>query len=78
MKIGRYLGWPLPDIRAAVTGKRVLVVHQQVTANAMAEAVQKAGAALVQTAGWFRTESSCIRPGHVQLKEEEDLVPAGR
>lgn len=69
----RYLGRPLPeDIRAAVTGKRVLVVHQQVTANAMAEAVRNAGAALVQTAGWFRTESSCIRPGHVQLKEEDD------
>lgn len=69
----RYLGRPLPeDARNAVNGRRVLVIHQQVTANAMAEDVLRAGAASVQTAGWFMADPSCTLPGHIRLKEEDD------
>ena len=53
-------------------GQRVLVIHQQVTANAIAEEVLRAGASFVQTAGWFLADPSCIRPGHIRLKEEDD------
>lgn len=69
----RYLGRPLPeDARNAVKGRRVLVIHQQITANAIAEEALRAGAAFVQTAGWFMAAPSCTRPGHIRLKEEDE------
>lgn len=55
-------------------GKKVLIVHQQVAANAMAELAEEAGAESVTTASWFMDLPELHRKSHVQLKEEDDFM----
>lgn len=54
-------------------GKRALVVHQQVTANSLREALERRGCASVTVASWFRMEPSLSRPGDLCLREEEEF-----
>lgn len=56
------------------TGKRVLVVHQQVTANALREELQKRGSGEVTAATWFMKKAALAQPGDVLLKEEDDFT----
>ena len=61
---------PLPP----AAGKRVLVVHQQVRANALRERLLAAGAAQVDVASWFMMLPELRAPGDVQLREEDDFT----
>ena len=56
------------------TGKRVLVVHQQVTANALREELQKRGSGPVTVATWFMKKAALAQPGDVSLREEDDFL----
>lgn len=53
--------------------KNVLIIHQQVAANALATELLRAGAASVHTASWFMSPSQWARPGHTVLREEDDF-----
>lgn len=53
--------------------KRVLIVHQQVAANALRERLERHGAT-VCTATWFKAPEELCRDGDVQLKEEDDFI----
>lgn len=72
----------VPDVCAGadVRGRRVLVVGQQVEANAMRERLLAAGAASVTCATWFMLLDELAQEGDVRLREEDDfeeLVGAG-
>lgn len=56
------------------TGKKILVVHQQVIANAMREKLRKRGALDVQTAGWFMMKQELQEDGDTKLRDEEDYI----
>ena len=60
------------------TGARVLVVHQQVRANAMRRALRARGAAEVRVASWFRLDPALAEPGDCHLAEEDALAPLAR
>lgn len=55
-------------------GKRVLVVHQQVTANTLREALEQRGSGEVTVATWFMKKQALARPGDVALKEEDQFM----
>ena len=57
-----------------VTGKRVLVIHQQVTANSLREELLAQGALQACCATWFMQVSELTHPGDVRLREEADLA----
>ena len=57
-----------------VAGMRVLVVHQQVTANSLRAELQARGASQVTCATWFMQPSELAEPSDVRLREEADLV----
>ncbi len=62
------------------SGKRVLVVQQQVTANALRRELERQGAAEVVCATWFMKKAALQRPVDLHLTEEdqfEDLVRRG-
>lgn len=66
---------PLAEIEVPdVQGKRVLIVHQQVTANTLREKLLKEGAEKVVTATWFMKKQELSQPEDVLLREEDDLV----
>ena len=58
---------------AHLAGKRVLVVDQQVAANAMREELLARGAASVTCATWFMQVPELMREGDVRLREEDDF-----
>lgn len=58
---------------AVCAGKRVLVVHQQVTANSIRDALLAAGAAEVVCATWFMLDKELAGPDDVRLREEDDF-----
>ena len=66
---------PLAELPAdrAFTGKRVLIVHQQVTANSLRDLLLEQGAAEVTCATWFMQKKELVRPGDVRLTEEDDF-----
>ena len=72
------VGYPLvdeliPDMDYA--GKKVLVVHQQVIADAIREEVRKRGeGAEVTVASWFSMEKELLEEGDVSLRDEEDYI----
>lgn len=61
-----------PDLDCA--GKRVLVVHQQVTANTLREELQKRGSGEVTAATWFMKKTELAQPGDVALTEEDQFT----
>ena len=61
----------LPDLDFA--GKRILVIHQQITANTLREHLLERGAETVHTATWFMQLPELTRAGDTRLQEEDDL-----
>lgn len=71
---GDFVRWGLGSMpRGEVTGKRVLVVDQQVAGNARREELWARGAAEVICATWFMQVPELARPGDVHLREEDDF-----
>lgn len=58
----------------ALAGKRVLVVHQQVTATSLRNELLERGATEVTCATWFSTIDSLAQPHDARLVEEDDLA----
>lgn len=56
-----------------VSGRRILVIHQQVRANSLREALERRGAARVDTATWFLKKPELSRENDLLLKEEDQL-----
>ena len=55
------------------SGKRILVIDQQVRANTMRELLVKRGAAEVHCATWFLMDTTRTQPSDCRLKEEDDF-----
>ena len=55
------------------SGKRILVIDQQVRANTMRELLVKRGAAEIHCATWFLMDTTRTQPGDCRLKEEDDF-----
>lgn len=55
-------------------GKRILVVHQQVIANAIRKELRDRGAGAVAVASWFMMKPEVKEAQDVLLKEEDDFV----
>ncbi len=53
------------------SGKKILIVHQQVTANTLRERLS--GADSVTVATWFMKKRELVQSGDLHLKEEEQL-----
>ena len=64
--------------RTNVEGKKILVVHEQVTANSVREALRRSGAARVDVATWFMLKEELREAGDLLLKEESDAGSAAR
>lgn len=68
----------LPDMD--YTGKRILVVHQQVIADSIRKVLLERGAEIVQTASWFMMKKELQADEDVILRDEDayiDLVQNG-
>ena len=61
----------LPDLD--YSGKRILVIDQQVRANTLRTILLSRGAADVHCATWFIMDTALARPTDVRLKEEDDF-----
>ena len=62
----------LPDLD--YTGKKVLVVHQQVIADSIRKELIRKGAKTVQTAGWFMMKKELLADGDMSLRDEDDYI----
>ena len=62
----------IPDID--YTGKRVLVVHQQVIADSIRRELLQKGAETVQKASWFMMKKELLVDGDVPLRDEDDYI----
>ena len=60
----------------SVAGKRILVVHEQITANSCRKVLQELGAGSVDTATWFMLKKELSEAGDFHLSEETDLARA--
>ena len=56
------------------TGKRILVVHQQVIADSIRKELLKRSAGTVQTACWFMMKKEFQTDGDVILRDEDDYI----
>ena len=66
--------------KEAASGKRILVIHEQITAGACRRALMEMGASKVDTASWFMMKKELMEEGDVRLREETDpgrIVSAG-
>jgi nitrogenase molybdenum-cofactor synthesis protein NifE len=57
-----------------LSGKKILVVHQQVMADSLRRRLEAKGAAHVDCATWFMLKKELGRQEDIQLKEEEDFT----
>jgi nitrogenase molybdenum-cofactor synthesis protein NifE len=64
--------------KTGVSGKKILVVHEQVTANSCREALLELGASKVDVASWFMMKEELREDGDLQLREESDIAEAVR
>lgn len=62
--------------KTQVTGKRILVVHEQINANSCRKALRELGAESVDVATWFMKKDELSEAGDLRLSEETDLVRA--
>ncbi len=62
----------LPD-PSVWAGKKVLVVHQQIAANALRHIALSHGAVSVTAASWFMQQRAYRQDGDVRLREEDDF-----
>lgn len=56
------------------TGKKILVVHQQVIADSIRRELKARGAEIVQVADWFMMKKELREEGDVFLRDEDDYV----
>ena len=56
------------------TGKRILVVHQQVIADSIRRVLLERGAEIVQTASWFMMKKELQADGDVILRDEDAYI----
>lgn len=56
------------------TEKKVLIVHQQVIANAIRDEVHTRGGAEVTVGSWFAMKPELKEEGDIALKEEDDFI----
>ena len=71
------VGYPLVKTmlpEADYTGKKVLIVHQQVMANALREELKMRGASEVKVCSWFDLKPELREEDDVYLKEEDDFT----
>ena len=54
-------------------GKRILIIHQQVTANTLRQRLLNLGALSVTCATWFLRKPELAQPGDLCLTEEDDF-----
>ena len=64
--------------KTEVAGKRILVIHEQITANSCRKALRELGAEKVNAATWFMLRKELSEAGDLRLSEETDLVRAVR
>ena len=64
------------DLPVPVRGSRILVIHEQITADVCRQALLERGAREVVTASWFMRKENLIRKGDIPLREETDLMKA--
>ena len=62
----------LPDVD--YTGKKVLVVHQQVIADSIRKELLKKGVKTVQIASWFMMKKEHLADGDVLLRDEDAYI----
>ena len=62
----------LPDVD--YTGKKVLVVHQQVIADSIRKELLKKGVKTVQIAIWFMMKKEHLADGDVLLRDEDAYI----
>ena len=56
------------------TGKKILVVHQQVIADSIRRELKARGAEIVQVADWFMMKKELREEGDVFLRDEDDYI----
>lgn len=56
------------------TGKKILIVHQQVIAEKMRKQLRKHGAAEVINASWFMTKKELSESQDISLRDEDDYI----
>lgn len=70
--------WPLVDELVPemdYTGKKILVVHQQVIADSVRKEIRKRpGGAEITVASWFSMEKELLEENDMLLKDEEDYI----
>ena len=54
--------------------KKILIVHQQVLANSLREAIRESSEAEITVASWFMLEKELREEGDVHLKEEDQWM----
>ena len=64
--------------KTRVTGRKILVVHEQITANSCRKALRELGAESVDVATWFMKKVELSEAGDLRLSEETDFVRAVR
>lgn len=57
-----------------IEGRKILVVHEQVTANSCREVLRELGAAHVDVASWFMMKEELREAGDLRLREESDIA----
>ncbi len=65
--------FPVPALPEIATHARILVVHQQIAANAVRESLERRGSEDITVATWFRLEKELARPGDPRLASEEQF-----
>lgn len=59
------------------TAHTILIIHQQITANALREAIKTAYPdCKITCATWFQQHAALTQPGDLHLREEDDLIAA--
>ena len=61
----------LPDLD--YSGKRILIIDQQVRANSLRSILIERGASAVNCASWFLMDTKRTEPGDIKLKEEDEF-----
>ena len=64
--------------KTSAAGKRILVVHEQITANSCRKTLRELGAGSVDIATWFMLKKELSEAGDLHLSEETDLARAVR
>ncbi|MCH4167158.1 MAG: nitrogenase component 1 [Megasphaera sp.] len=70
----RYFGLEtLVEQVQAVQAKKILIIHQQIGANALREMLEGTTTAAITVATWFLRDEGCCCDGDIQLREEDDF-----